>query len=72
MDLDKEKELIKKAQKDPEAFTQFYDEYCFQIFGYILKRVVDLMIAQNITSETFFKAISLEKYSLFSLALQDC
>ena len=57
MDLDKEKELIKKAQKDPEAFTQLYDEYYSQIFGYVLKRVADLMIAQDITSETFFKTL---------------
>ncbi|MCD6550128.1 sigma-70 family RNA polymerase sigma factor, partial [bacterium] len=57
MSLDDEKDLIKKAQKEPEAFGKFYDKYYPQIFGYILKRVVDLEIAQDITSETFFKAL---------------
>ena len=57
MDLKKEKELIKKAQKDPEVFGQIYDKYYYKILGYILKRVADLEIAQDITSETFLKAL---------------
>ena len=57
MDLNEEKELIKQAQKDPEVFAKLYDEYYPQIFGYILKRVVNFEIAQDITSETFFKSL---------------
>ncbi len=57
MDLKAEKELIKKAQKDPEVFAKLYDEYYSKIFGYILKRVANFEIAQDITSETFFKAL---------------
>ena len=57
MDLKKEKELIKKAQKDPEVFGQIYDKYYYKILGYILKRVSILEIAQDITSETFLKAL---------------
>ena len=57
MDLKEEKELVKKAKKDPEIFSQLYDRYYSQIFGYILKRVANLEIAQDITSETFFKAL---------------
>jgi len=57
MNLNDEKELIKKAQKEPEAFAKLYDKYYPQIFGYILKRVANLEIAQDITSETFFKAL---------------
>lgn len=57
MDLKEEKELIKKAQKDPEVFAKVYDEYYPKIFGYILKRIANLEIAQDITSETFFKAL---------------
>jgi len=52
-----EKELIKRAKKDPKVFGELYDEYYPQIFGYILKRVANLEIAQDITSETFFKAL---------------
>jgi len=57
MNLSNEKELVKKAQKEPEAFAKLYDKYYSQIFGYILKRVADLEVAQDITSETFFKAL---------------
>ena len=57
MDLKEEKELIKLAQKDPEVFAKLYDEYYPKIFGYILKRVANFEIAQDITSETFFKAL---------------
>ena len=57
MNLNDEKDLIKRAQREPETFAKLYDKYYPQIFGYILKRVVDLEIAQDVTSETFFKAL---------------
>ena len=57
MDLNEEKELIKQAQKDPEVFAKLYDEYYPKIFGYILKRVANFEIVQDIASETFFKAL---------------
>lgn len=57
MDLKEEKELVKKAQKNPEAFAKLYDQYYSKIFSYILKRAADFEIAQDITSETFFKAL---------------
>jgi len=57
MDLNEEKKLIQKAKKDPEVFGQLYDKYYPQIFGYVLKRVANLEIAQDVTSETFFKAL---------------
>ena len=57
MNPNDEKELIRRAQKEPEAFAEFYDKYYPQIFGYILKRVANLEIAQDITSETFFKVL---------------
>ena len=57
MELRKEKELIREAKKNPEIFGKIYDQYYSQIFGYIFKRVANLEIAQDITSETFFKAL---------------
>jgi len=57
MDLNEEKELVKKAKKDPEAFGKLYNKYYSQVFGYILKRVANLDIAQDICSETFLKAL---------------
>lgn len=57
MELREEKELIKRAQKNPEVFGQIYDQYYPKIFGYVLKRTANLAIAQDIASETFFKAL---------------
>jgi len=57
MDLNEEKELIKVTQKDPENFAKIYVLYYPRIFGYAFKRTANLEIAQDITSETFFKAL---------------
>lgn len=57
MDLQKEEQLVLKAQTDPKAFGILYDRYYPQIFKYILRRVTDIESAQDITSQTFFKAL---------------
>jgi len=57
MDLSEEKELIRQAQKAPDAFAKLYDQYYPKIFGYILRRTANLEAAQDITSETFFNAL---------------
>lgn len=57
MDLNEEKELIRRAQRDPEAFGQIYDQYYPKIFGYVLKRTANLENTQDIVSETFLKAL---------------
>jgi RNA polymerase sigma-70 factor (ECF subfamily) len=57
MDLSEERELVKQAQKAPEAFTKLYDQYYPKIFGYVLRRTANLEVAQDITSETFLKAL---------------
>jgi len=57
MDLSEEKELVKQAQKAPDAFAKLYDQYYPKIFGYVLRRTANIEAAQDITSETFFKAL---------------
>ncbi len=57
MELSEEKELVKQAQKNPDAFARLYDHYYPKIFGYVLRRTADIEVAQDITSETFFKAL---------------
>ena len=57
MDLSEEKELVKQAQKAPDAFAKLYDQYYPKIFGYVLRRTANLEAAQDITSETFFNAL---------------
>jgi len=57
MDLSEEKELVRQAQKAPDAFAKLYDQYYPKIFGYILRRTANIEAAQDITSEIFFKAL---------------
>jgi RNA polymerase sigma-70 factor (ECF subfamily) len=57
MDLIEEKELVARARRDPEVFGRLYDQYYSQIFNYILRRVANIEIAQDITSEVFLKAL---------------
>lgn len=57
MDLIEEKELVERARRDPEVFGKLYDQYYSRIFNYVLRRVANIEIAQDITSEAFFKAL---------------
>ena len=57
MDLEQEKELVERAKNDTEAFGELYDRYYSQIFGYVLRRTASIEIAQDVTSEVFFKAL---------------
>ncbi len=57
MDLNEERELVRQAQKSPDAFAGLYDQYYPKIFGYVLRRTANLETAQDITSETFLKAL---------------
>ena len=57
MDLGEERELVRQAQKSPDAFTRLYDHYYPKIFGYVLRRSANIEAAQDITSETFLKAL---------------
>lgn len=57
MDFSEEKEIIKEAKKNPEVFGLLYDKYYQPIFGYILKRTADMELTQDLTSQTFFKAL---------------
>lgn len=57
MDLEREKEIIKKAKQNPETFGLLYDKYYRSIFNYALKRTANIELAKDITSQTFFKAL---------------
>ncbi len=57
MDGDQERQLVKAARKDPEAFGALYDEYFERILSYTYRRTGSLVEAEDATSETFFKAM---------------
>ena len=57
MDLEQEKHLIERSKDEPEAFGELYDKYYSRILGYVIKRTASVELAQDITSEVFFKAL---------------
>lgn len=50
-----EKDLIKRAKKDPAVLKSWYEDHYPKIFNYILHRVGVIQVAEDITSEGFFK-----------------
>jgi RNA polymerase sigma-70 factor (TIGR02952 family) len=50
--------LVKLAQDgDKEAFAQLYDVYVDTVFRYVLVRVANRALAEDLTSETFVRAM---------------
>lgn len=51
-------DLIGRAQQgDTEAFGELYDRYVDVVFRYVLFRVGDRSLAEDVTSETFLRAL---------------
>ncbi len=58
MDLEEEKHLVEDAKCNSLAFGQLYDAYYPQISNYLLRRLPRAEVAQDITAEVFFKAMT--------------
>lgn len=62
-ELNQEREWIMASQKDPVAFQPLFNKYYNQIFNYILRRVCNVTLTQDIAANTFYKAlINIKKY----------
>ena len=57
LDLQTEKLLIEEAKRDQTYFGQLFDVYYPAILNYTVKRTGDVAVAQDITAETFYKAM---------------
>lgn len=58
-----EQEIISRAQKDIDSFAPLYDYYFPKIYNYIYYRVRNAQLAEDLVSETFYKALAnLSKY----------
>lgn len=57
MDNNKEREIVEKARKDKQAFTELFKIYYPKILRYAIFRTGNVEIARDITAETFYKAI---------------
>jgi RNA polymerase sigma-70 factor, ECF subfamily len=56
-------ELVEQARLEPEAFGRLYDRYYSIILSYVYHRTLDIALAEELTSNTFFNALrSLERY----------
>ncbi|GAC1480682.1 MAG: sigma-70 family RNA polymerase sigma factor [Candidatus Dormibacteria bacterium] len=59
-----ERELVERAKRDPEAFGALYDRYFPQIYRFAYSRVRDQSLAEDVTSEVFFKALkNIKRYT---------
>ncbi|HSW35871.1 MAG TPA: RNA polymerase sigma factor [Candidatus Limnocylindrales bacterium] len=56
-ELENEKKVVEQAKLDPEAFGKLYEQNYDIILNYVLRRTGDVQVAQDITAETFFKAL---------------
>ncbi|MFN8439018.1 MAG: sigma-70 family RNA polymerase sigma factor [Cytophagales bacterium] len=58
-----EEQLVLLSQKKSKYFSKIYDLYHHKIFNYIYRRLKDMDVTADITSETFVKAFShIHKY----------
>lgn len=80
-DQDQESEKIVLVQRDPTNFGELYDQYAPAIYRYLLSRLGNVDEANDVTSQTFLKAVEIfPRYNhrgyfsawLFSIALSKC
>lgn len=57
-ELEAERLLIAAAQRDPESFAPLYERYVDQIFAYAYNLTKDRELAEDVTAQTFAKAIA--------------
>jgi len=53
-----ERLLVQAAQKDPGRFAELYERHFEQVYAYIIRRVRERVVAEDLTSEVFHKALS--------------
>lgn len=56
-DAERELQLIERAKVDPRAFAPLYDTYADMVWKFAMSRLRDPERAQDVTSQTFVKAI---------------
>lgn len=50
--------MIERAKRDPDAFGELYDIYFDKIYAYIYRKTGDRQLTEDLTSETFTKALA--------------
>jgi RNA polymerase sigma-70 factor, ECF subfamily len=57
MEPEKEARLTEQARSDPQAFAELYDELMPAVYGYVMRRVMNKELAEDLTSQVFEKAL---------------
>jgi len=58
MDPELERDLVRRASRDPSAFGELYDFYLPRIYGFVQRRVRDRSVSEDITATTFERALA--------------
>jgi RNA polymerase sigma-70 factor (ECF subfamily) len=53
-----ERLLVEAAQKDPSRFAELYEAHFDRVYAYIVRRVRERHIAEDLTSDVFHKALA--------------
>jgi RNA polymerase sigma-70 factor (ECF subfamily) len=53
-----ERLMVQAAQKDPSRFADLYEDNFDLVYGYIIRRVRERVVAEDLTSEVFHKALA--------------
>ncbi|MEQ1584595.1 MAG: sigma-70 family RNA polymerase sigma factor [Cyclobacteriaceae bacterium] len=62
-EIRKEKAIIERSKKDPQAFGELYEKYFDRIFNYIFRQTDDEGLTDDLCSQTFVNALNnLDKY----------
>ena len=60
---EEERQLVKRAKSDPNAFGELYDRHVQQIYRFVYSRLREQPAAEDVTSEVFVRALrSLGRY----------
>lgn len=57
LDPEREKLLLERAFKAPDAFRKIYEHYLPRVYAYVVYRVARKQDAEDLVSETFFKVV---------------
>jgi RNA polymerase sigma-70 factor, ECF subfamily len=58
MEIQYEKDLVERAKNDPDAFSELFDFYYPKILNYSLRRLGNIDVSKDITSQVFFKVLN--------------
>ena len=55
---EQERRLVEAAQRDPSQFAELYEENFARVYAFVMRRVRERAMAEDLTSDTFHKALA--------------